>query len=286
MLIVNSEEKIIITGKNAFDIQKTFECGQCFRFDKTDDGYEGVAYGKHLQLTQLPCGDVAVSGVTKAEFDSIFYDYFDLARDYEQIDKRLALDPVLCNVVPFSTGIRILRQQPFETLVSFIISATNNIPRIKKIVASLCENFGEPFYDDGKVYYAFPTPEKLASLSLSDLSVIRAGFRDKYILDCARKVADGRLSLESAANTDIESAAKMLMSVNGVGRKVADCTLLFGLGFLNSFPKDVWIKRILLSLYGKDTNEGLDFGGYDGIAQQYLFYYARENQIKDITKKG
>lgn len=286
MQIVNSEKNLVITGKNAFDIQKTFECGQCFRFDKTEQGYEGVAYGRHLKLCQAPGGDVIISGITQDEFDSIFYDYFDLGRDYEQIDKTLSCDPVLRDIVPFSTGIRILRQQPFETLVSFIISATNNIPRIKKIVASLCENFGEPFYDAGKVYYAFPTPEKLASLSLSDLAVIRAGFRDKYILDCARKVAGGQLSLEAAANTDCESAAKMLMSVNGVGRKVADCTLLFGLGFLNSFPKDVWIKRILLSLYGKDTNEGLDFGGYDGIAQQYLFYYARENQIKDITKKG
>ena len=138
-------------------------------------------------------------GVTEQQFHEQFYDYFDLSRDYLEIDKALAKDPVLKDVIPFSTGIRILRQDPFETLISFIISSTNNIPRIKKIVASLCENFGEPFTYGERTYYSFPTAQKLASLSLSDLAVIRAGFRDKYILDCAQKVASGELSLDAVA---------------------------------------------------------------------------------------
>lgn len=285
MIIVNTDKNIIISDKSAFDITKTFECGQCFRFDKTEDGFEGVAKGRHLVLKQTDEG-VLVQGVTKTEFDELFFDYFDLSRDYGQIDSLLARDPVLCEVIPFSKGIRILKQEPFETLVSFIISSTNNIPRIKKIVAALCENFGDSFEEGGKTYYSFPSPERLASLTLSDLAVIRAGFRDKYILDCAVKVADGTLDLEKVAKSDYETAAKLLMTVKGVGRKVADCTLLFGFGFLESFPKDVWIKRILKSFYGTETNVGLDFYGYDGIAQQYLFYYARERQINDIIKKG
>ena len=285
MNVVYFEKNVYIKHIYAFDIIKTFECGQCFRFDKTEQGYQGVAKGKLITLIQKDDG-VVISGITKQEFEDTFYDYFDLARDYSEIDKALAQDKVLADIVPFSSGIRILKQDPFETLVSFIISATNNIPRIKKIVASLCENFGQRFEADGRVYYGFPTPEKLASLSLADLAVIKAGFRDKYILDCANKVATGELDFEKVAKADYETAAKMLMTVKGVGRKVADCSLLFGFGFLQSFPKDVWIKRVLSILYGTDTDKGLDFYGYGGIAQQYLFYYARENQIKDITKKG
>ena len=285
MIIVNSSENIVITGKSAFDITKTFECGQCFRFDKTEDGFEGVAKGKYIKLLQNTDGSVLLSGVSETEFRELFFDYFDLERDYAEIDRALARDEKLREVIPFSTGIRILRQDPFETLVSFIISSTNNIPRIKKIVASLCENFGEPFEACGRVHYAFPTAQRLACLSLSDLAVIRAGFRDKYILDCAQKVASGELSLEAVQKSDYETAAKMLMTVKGVGRKVADCTLLFGFGFLESFPKDVWIKRILLAMYGSETDAGLDFYGYGGIAQQYLFYYAREGQLNNIIEK-
>ena len=283
---------IVYFGKNvyikhiyAFDIVKTFECGQCFRFDKTEDGYRGVAKGKLIDLCQKEDG-VIISGITKREFEDTFFDYFDLARDYSEIDKTLSQDPVLSKIIPFGNGIRILKQDPFETLISFIISSTNNIPRIKKIIASLCENFGQRKESDGVEYFDFPTPEKLASLSLSDLAVIRAGFRDKYILDCAKKVASGEICLDAVAKTDYENAAKMLMGIKGVGRKVADCSLLFGFGFLESFPKDVWIKRVLKILYNAESEKEIDFYGYGGIAQQYLFYYARENQLNDITQKG
>ena len=276
-------DKILINNEG-FDLKKTFECGQCFRFDAIDGGFEGVVKDRLVTLKDTADG-IEITGISKNEFSEFFYDYFDLSRDYSEIDLALSNDPVLKNVIPFSTGIRILRQQPFETLVSFIISASNNIPRIKKIVASLCENFGTRFEREGRVYHSFPTADTLAALEPSDLSPIRAGFRDKYIIDCARKVADGRVDLEAIYRMDIETAAKTLMQINGVGRKVADCTLLFGFGFVDSFPKDVWIKRILKAMYGTETNEGLDFYGYGGIAQQYLFYYARENQINDITVK-
>lgn len=224
---------------------------------------------------------IRIDGITEAEFESFFKNYFDLDTDYAKINASLEKDDVLKKVIPFSSGIRILRQMPFETLVSFIISASNNIPRIKKIVSALCECFGEKRERGGRVYYTFPTPTRLAGLEVSDLAPIRAGFRDKYIIDCARKVESGLVDLEAVRKMEYADAAKALMQISGVGQKVADCALLYGLGFINSFPKDVWIKRVLKSYYGTDTEAELDFYGYGGIAQQYLFYYAREHQLND-----
>ena len=266
----------IITDR--FDIAKTFECGQCFRFDKTaDGGYRGIAYGKTLTLYQRNDG-VEIFGITPKEFEDTFFDYFDLARDYGKIDKLLEKDAVLKDIIPYSKGIRILNQQPFETVVSFIISASNNIPRIKKIIACLCENFGQ----NG----AFPTPERLAALEKEDLAVIRAGFRDKYILDCAKKVASGEIDLDKIRSMSLLDASRELQKINGVGQKVADCSLLFGFGFKEAFPKDVWIKRILKYFYGVTDNSCLDFGGFDGIAQQYLFYYAITTKLNNTITEA
>ena len=276
---IKYNDNSIFIKTNRFDLQKTFECGQCFRFERCDDGsYRGIAYGKVLTLTQTDDG-VLLYGVTKEEFENTFFDYFDLARDYDAVDRILESDPVLRDIIPFSKGIRILNQQPFETVISFIISASNNIPRIKKIIASLCDNFGE----NGQ----FPTPEKLASLELSDLAVIRAGFRDKYILDCAKKVASGEIDLDKIKTMTYDEASRELQKINGVGQKVADCSLLFGFGFCEAFPKDVWIKRILRHFYGVEDNRALNFFGYDGIAQQYLFYYAinNHNTITEAKKQ-
>lgn len=271
--------KLVIKGVHGFDIDKTFGCGQCFRFDKQDGKWSGVAYERPLTLYRSQ-DEIVICGVTQKEFEDIFVSYFDLERDYGEIEAALLCDPVLRPVVPFSSGIRILRQQPFETLVSFIISASNNIPRIKKIISALCENFGRRIESGGKSYYAFPTPDRLAACSLPELAVLRAGFRDKYILDCAKKVSTGKIDLDAIFKMSYEDGAAQLMKINGVGRKVADCVLLFAYNKLESFPKDVWIKRVLKSFYGTDDNAGIDFHGYDGIAQQYLYYYARENSIK------
>lgn len=273
------ENKILIKCADGFDLKKTFECGQCFRFDATPDGYEGVACGRLLSLKSTD-GGVELTGITQEEFENTFSRFFDLERDYADIDRALADDPVLKPIIPFSTGIRILRQEPFEALTSFIISASNNIPRIKKIIGLLCENFGQKHTLGGRVYYAFPTPERLAALDISELAVIRAGFRDKYILDCAKKVHAGEIDLDAVSKMPYADAARELMKINGVGQKVADCALLFGFGFLDSFPKDVWIKRILKSYYNTEDSSALDFHGYGGIAQQYLFYYARETSFK------
>ncbi len=276
MDIIYNKSSIFIKT-DCFDIQKTFECGQCFRFDKTDDGgYSGIAYGKTLTLYQRPDG-VELFGVNKKEFEETFFDYFDLSRDYDKINEILSRDPVLKDIIPYSRGIRILNQQPFETVVSFIISASNNIPRIKKIIASLCESFGKD--------NAFPTPEVLAGCTTDDLAVIRAGFRDKYIIDCAKKVASGQVDLEKIKTMSYTDASSALQSINGVGGKVADCSLLFGFGFVDAFPKDVWIKRILNHFYGVSDEKSLNFYGYGGIAQQYLFYYAITTHLNDTIKE-
>lgn len=279
MNIKYDENKIILTDICGFDLKKTFECGQCFRFNQNENGFEGVAHGKLLSLCQ-DADSITITGVTKEEFESTFIKYFDLERDYAEIDKALSQDKVLKPIIPFSTGIRILNQEPFETVISFIISASNNIPRIKKIIGLLCENFGERREYCGKTYYTFPTPEAIAKLSLSDLAVIKAGFRDKYILDCAQKIASKDFDINTLFSMSYADAKKSLMTLHGVGSKVADCALLFSFGFIESFPKDVWIKRILKSFYGVETDEGIDFYGYGGIAQQYLFYYARETSLK------
>lgn len=276
MDIIYNKNSIYIKT-DCFHLQKTFECGQCFRFNKNADGaYFGIAYGKALTLYQRPDG-VELFGVTKAEFENTFFDYFDLGRDYDRINEILSRDPVLKDIIPYSRGIRILNQQPFETVVSFIISASNNIPRIKKIIAALCESFGE----NG----AFPSPEVLAKCTTDDLSVIRAGFRDKYIIDCAKKVASGEIDLEKVKKMDYKNASAELQKINGVGKKVADCSLLFGFGFIDAFPKDVWIKRILQHFYGVADESTLDFYGYGGIAQQYLFYYAITTHLNDTIKE-
>lgn len=273
------KNQIIIENAAGFDLKKTFECGQCFRFNQTDDGYEGIAHGRLLTLSEMD-GKVILTGTDEDEFERVFKNYFDLTRDYAEIDRLLAQDEVLKPIIPFSTGIRILNQEPFETVVSFIISASNNIPRIKKIIDALCREFGDRRVFDGREYYTFPDPQTLASLEVSDLSVIRAGFRDKYIIDCARKVAGGEIDLSALCAMSYADAKRELMKINGVGSKVADCALLFSFGFIESFPKDVWIKRILKSYYGTESDEGLNFYGYGGIAQQYLFYYARETSLK------
>ena len=189
--------------------------------------------------------------------------------------------------ISFGEGIRILNQEPFEALISFIISASNNIPRIKKIIKSLCENFGEEIHYDGDVFYSFPTAEKLASLSLEEIDVIKSGFRGKYILACAKAVANGQIDLDCLKNASYDYAKSELLKLPGVGNKVCECVLLFSLEKYSSFPVDVWIKRIMehcyfdreqpkevISAYAEEK-----FGELGGFAQQYLFFWARENKI-------
>ncbi len=289
MDITYENNNLILKNPSDFKLCDIFDCGQCFRWNLCEDGsYEGVALGRALKIKQEE-NRVIFFETSEKDFKDIWYDYFDMGRDYGAVRRNLAGDEKLLSAFEFGTGIRILRQQLWECIVSFIISASNNIPRIKKIVELFCSEFGEKIEYMGKVRYAFPTPERTAELSCEDLAVIRAGFRDKYILDAAQKfLTDSEMSYENLSSVSTVQAKKILMRINGVGEKVADCVLLFGLGKYDSFPVDVWMKRIMEMCYFGGEKQSIKtisefasrhFGDLGGFAQQYLFFYARENKL-------
>ena len=261
---------VVFEDVKDLDLRETLDCGQCFRWKEQADGsFEGVVRGRAASVT-LCEGRLTVNGAEEAD-RAMWEDYFDLALDYGAVRERLsALHPEMAEAARYAPGIRILRQEPFEALITFIISQNNNIKRIAGIVDRLCGSFGEPI---GEGLYAFPTAQRLAALEPDDLSPIRAGFRHRYIIDAARRVDSGDVDLEAIRLMPYDDAQRELMRITGVGVKVADCVLLYGLHRLEGFPMDVWMKRAMSVLF-----EGLDpkeFGEYAGIAQQYIFHYSR-----------
>jgi N-glycosylase/DNA lyase len=257
-----------------FDLSLCLDCGQAFRWSEVEpELWHGVAFGRYLKLG-LKDGALTLYNTSAEDFDNIWRDYFDFDRDYGKIITEISENEVLASAAGFADGIRILRQEPWEALCSFIISQNNNIPRIKGIVERLCENFGEEIAEG---FYSFPSAERLASLTVEDLAVLRSGFRAKYILDAARKVASGEIDLEALKTEELDDAREKLMTIYGVGAKVADCTLLFGLSHIDAFPKDVWIKRAMAKLF--DGELPACAVPYAGIAQQYIFHYARMTKL-------
>ena len=256
--------------KDCFDLKQTFECGQCFRWKMSENGsFSGIALGQKITLSQSE-DEIIIKGISKKDA-SKWENYFDLNTDYSQYIRRFSADKTLRAACEVSSGIRILRQEPFETLISFIISQNNNIPRIMGIVERLCENFGEKI-DGG---YAFPAPEKLRGIAPEDLAPLRAGFRAKYIADAVNKVNSGEISFEEIDALPLDLARERLKTIVGVGDKVADCVLLFAFHKLDAFPKDVWVKRIMSEFYPEGLPECTK--GAEGVAQQYLFNYVRNN---------
>jgi len=279
--------KVIVAGLSDFDIAQIFDCGQCFRFDPDPaGGISGVAFGMWVRLEQPRPDTLIIYGAGREEYERVWKRYLSLDEDYGAIKADIAerfapFDKagIINAAMERGGGIRILRQDPWETLCSFIVSQNNNIPRIKKIIAALSEEYGEKFeYKSGdgesKTFYSFPTAEALARAGEEALYALRTGFRAKYIYDAARKVAEGELDLGSIAKLPTSEAAAELMKIKGVGLKVASCVLLFGFGRTEAFPVDVWVRRVLDKYYpdGLDTTA---LGRYAGIAQQYLFYYER-----------
>jgi N-glycosylase/DNA lyase len=265
-----------------FNLAQTLNCGQCFRWNAQPDGsYFGAAFGHTLHVAQTDHA-ILLMDCTEREFRQIWCDYFDCDFDYGEVRRALTHnDPVLAQAAKFAPGMRILRQDPWEALVSFIISQNNNIPRIKGIVDRLCNLFGEPL---GEVC-SFPSAERLASLTESDLAPLRSGFRAKYILSAAQHVASGDIELEALRTMPIDEARQKLMTIHGVGPKVAECALLYGLHRLEAFPMDVWMKRAMAALFPGKTPA--DFGEYAGIAQQYIFHYSRNNpQLFEKAKQS
>lgn len=275
----------MLISNEYFNLFQTFECGQCFRWNANADGsYSGTAGGFFAKLS---CGSSGIVLQSNAP-DSFWQDYFDLSRDYCSVNSTLSRNHILAPAARFGKGIRILRQPFFECLISFIISQNNNISRIKKIVESLCFNFGTAHRFGNIQYYAFPTPEQLHG---RDLSVIKCGFRLRYINDAVSRVLSGEISYEHLSSLSSDDARVKLKTICGVGSKVADCVLLFSLGRFDVFPKDVWVKRTMKLVFNLEENEidtfaASNFAGYAGLAQQYLFFYARENDLKSIPAES
>ena len=252
---------------------KTFECGQCFRWN--DDGtgaYTGVASGRAARV--FTCGGLARIECRR-EDAGFWHGYLDMDTDYVSARKSVMRGEYLTDCAGYGEGIRILRQDRWEALCSFIISQCNNIPRIKKIVETLCSLFGEAFETPWGVKYSFPAAERIALLEEPELAPLHAGYRAPYIINAARAVASGDIDLDAAAEMDGEEARKYLKTLSGVGDKVANCAVLFGLHRLDAFPVDVWIKRALREHFPKGFDPA-SLGEYAGLAQQYMFFAERE----------
>lgn len=291
--ILERDDKIILKNIKDFNPQHIFECGQAFRWNREDDGsYTTIAFNRMLNVKKDE-EDIILSPTNMEDFDNIWYHYFDLARDYGEIKRVLSKDPILKEAIEFGEGIRILNQDPFEMIISFIISANNQIPRIKKAIECIAKNYGTErqaycFHNTNinkDKYYSFPGPNQLVLAKEEDLrNLCKVGFRDKRIVATTKIIADGEIDINSIFNKTRNEGKELLMTLAGVGPKVSDCILLFAFNKDEAFPVDVWVKRVMEYFYLKeDTNikkigyhgERL-FGDLAGFAQQYLFYYARE----------
>lgn len=296
-IYVDSLPVVKIEGVEQFSVKKTFDCGQCFRFDEVLDSrheceYAGMAHGKYISVAED--GDTLyIYNATLSEYENIWESFLALDKNYKEIDENilsLSSNPSLADAINISSGIRILRQDKWEALCSFIISQNNNIPRIKKLVSALAyacdenksqapENMKGHIADAHKnlsgSFSPFPTPDKTMALGIDGLAALKVGFRAKYIFDASSKVVSGEIDLNKIAELDSTSASSdILCKIKGVGVKVAACTLLFGFNRLDSFPIDVWIKRVIAKYFDEDFNPE-SLGEYAGVAQQYLFYYER-----------
>ena len=265
-----------------FSLKSTLECGQCFRWKKLSDGSFFGVVGNHSLRVEQKESTVIFYDTTEEEFQQLWRSYFDFDTDYHAIYRQICTDAVVEKAYAYTGGIHILRQQPWETLCSFIISQNNNIPRITGIIDRLCRQFGEALADG---IFSFPTPQRLVSLRVEDLAELRAGFRAKYILDAARKITDGTIDIQKIYRSDIHEARKELQKICGVGPKVADCALLFGFYRVEAFPVDVWIKRAMTHFYQNGFPKELI--PYGGIAQQVIFHYIRccEQALPDGYRK-
>lgn len=295
MDIKEENGNVIVENLCDFNLEQTMECGQCFHFVKLADNEYGIsAFGRLLHAKQTE-NRLVLYNVSMEEFNNIWKNYFDLDRDYSAIKAfLLRKDEKLKTAIETMSGVRILNQDFFETLISFIISQNKQILHIKKIVADISRRYGEYLGSlCGEEFYSFPTLEQFERVTVEDLKELKTGFRAAYIYDAVRKMMEWRDKgmIEELTGLDSCQCREWLMQIKGVGMKVANCVMLFGLSKRDSFPVDVWIKRIMQLLYfeGEETDNkviesfaGERFGEYGGYAQQYLFYYARSENIKKV----
>ncbi len=256
---------------DSFDARRTLFCGQAFRWRECDGGFCGIASGRYARL-EICGGGFKLCGINESDIP-FWRNYFDLDTDYTALIERFSADEHLKTACRENHGIRILRQEPFETLISFIISQNNNIKRITGIIERLCEAFGEKT-ERG---FLFPARQRMYGVTQEGLAPLRAGFRAKYIEDAMKKLQSGEVNLDAIYNMPLDTARAELKKIKGVGDKVADCVLLFGYYKTSAFPRDVWIKRVESKLYPGGLPECIR--GAEGIAQQFLFDYARTHNI-------
>lgn len=284
-------QEYVIENIDSFELKHIFECGQCFRWNKQlDESYIGVFEGNVVSVKKQD-KKVIFRGVCKDNIKDICEEYFDLGRDYKEIKKKLSLvDEFLKKSIDYGNGIRILNQNLWECIISFIISANNNIPRIKKIIERLSLEYGNKICFQGKDYFTFPTPEQLSKATVEDLRRLGLGFRDVRVYNTTKMILEKQVDLEKLeALNNSESIREELLRLDGVGPKVADCIMLFSrLKRLDVFPIDVWVRRVMNELYIKAEDETKinkkeitklaqdKYKDLAGIAQQYLFYWKRE----------
>lgn len=286
MNVYEKDNAVILEGVSDFDPKHIFECGQCFRWHREENGsYTGVAKGKVINVLKED-DKIYLNNTNIEDFNNIWYNYFDLGTNYSDIKNTLKnMDEYLDKATDFGWGIRILRQDGWEMLISFIISSNNRIPMIQKAIENLSRNFGKYIGNyNGKDYYAFPTPEELNKATQEEIRACQTGFRDKYIKSTTESVVENNENVSEYTSLNTDECIKELIKFNGVGPKVADCIALFGMTKIDTFPVDVWVKRVMQEFYVEEDMSlpkirkyAIDkFKDLSGYAQQYLFYYARE----------
>lgn len=284
------EQEWEIENCEAFELKDIFECGQCFRWNKeTEDTYIGVVKNNVIKVQKRE-NRIYFKSIGEEELQSLVTEYFDLERDYEKIKQTLSnIDIHMKQSIQHGKGIRILNQDLWETIISFIISANNNIPRIKGIIERIAKAYGKEIVWEGKRYYTFPTIEELAKAKVEDLKQLGLGFRDKRVYETTNIIKEKKIDLEVLKKQEYPEVRENLLTLPGVGPKVADCILLFSsLKRWEAFPIDVWVRRVMNELYIHNPDESKvkkeqieaianeKFGPLAGIAQQYLFYWKRE----------
>lgn len=289
---VSCENNIVtVDGVNDFTLSQILECGQCFHFDKLDEEvYEVVAFGRAVKMEQTD-KVLRIYGSSMEDYEGIWKLYLDMDNDYGLIRQSvIKADGALKTAVDEKSGIHILNQDFFETLISFIVSQNKSIPQIKQCVKNISHRFGDEVIGyNGEAFYVFPDVQRLHDATEEELRECKVGFRAPYIKNATEAVYSGAVTKEKLDELDIAQARELLMTIKGVGEKVANCVLLFGLGRREAFPVDVWMKRIMEQMYfdGKDTKKQdieafavNKFGDLGGYAQQYLFDYARTTLFK------
>ena len=279
----------LIKEIDSFDPKDIFECGQCFRWNREDNGsYTGIFSDCVLNVEKS--NEKIIFTGNKNVTEEKINNYFDLKRDYSKIKQDLSkIDNNLLEATGYGSGIRILNQDLWETIISFIISANNNIPRIKGIIERISKQYGNEIEFNGKKYYTFPTPKELSKATAEDFRRLGLGFRDVRVYETTKLISTGKFNMKELYNLTTKEAQDRLLTLPGVGPKVADCILLFStLKRLDVFPIDVWVRRVMNDLYIHEDDEKRinkneirkladeKFGNLEGIAQQYLFYWKRE----------